>query len=172
MIYDVLCISDVFFFFFSSRRRHTRFDCDWSSDVCSSDLAGGFREDREGKRIPLGKNLAVGDVFAVLKAETRAVNDVVTLLLAVLFVNDGDRPARFMAMSVPPRPSTRLRSTNLTMPLLRASRVERSETRVAVPPMWNVRMVSCVPGSPMDCAAMTPTASPSSTMRPVARLRP
>src|SRR2546430_3325334 len=27
-----------FLFFFSSRRRHTRFDCDWSSDVCSSDL--------------------------------------------------------------------------------------------------------------------------------------
>src|SRR6266478_8932647 len=27
------------FFFFSSRRRHTRFDGDWSSDVCSSDLA-------------------------------------------------------------------------------------------------------------------------------------
>src|SRR2546430_5522560 len=31
-------ISWLFFFFFSSRRRHTRFDCDWSSDVCSSDL--------------------------------------------------------------------------------------------------------------------------------------
>src|SRR5205085_659365 len=30
---DFLC------FFFSSRRRHTRFDCDWSSDVCSSDLS-------------------------------------------------------------------------------------------------------------------------------------
>src|SRR2546430_8158270 len=28
----------IVFFFFSSRRRHTRFDCDWSSDVCSSDL--------------------------------------------------------------------------------------------------------------------------------------
>src|SRR5438034_8638184 len=28
----------VFFFFFSSRRRHTRSLCDWSSDVCSSDL--------------------------------------------------------------------------------------------------------------------------------------
>src|SRR5438309_12124827 len=26
-------------FFFSSRRRHTRWNCDWSSDVCSSDLA-------------------------------------------------------------------------------------------------------------------------------------
>src|SRR2546430_7992277 len=33
----VVCIV-LFFFFFSSRRRHTRFDCDWSSDVCSSDL--------------------------------------------------------------------------------------------------------------------------------------
>src|SRR5438270_533684 len=31
-----------FFFFFSSRRRHTRFDCDWSSDVCSSDLARSY----------------------------------------------------------------------------------------------------------------------------------
>src|SRR5690242_6143466 len=31
------------FFFFSSRRRHTRLTCDWSSDVCSSDL---FEVDR------------------------------------------------------------------------------------------------------------------------------
>src|SRR5205085_7906570 len=30
--------------FFSSRRRHTRFDCDWSSDVCSSDLSSGYPE--------------------------------------------------------------------------------------------------------------------------------
>src|SRR5882757_6952984 len=30
----------LFFFFFSSRRRHTRYWRDWSSDVCSSDLAG------------------------------------------------------------------------------------------------------------------------------------
>src|SRR5439155_9213276 len=28
-------------FFFSSRRRHTRWPRDWSSDVCSSDLAPG-----------------------------------------------------------------------------------------------------------------------------------
>src|SRR2546427_8569381 len=32
-----MCLGRLFFFF-SSRRRHTRFDCDWSSDVCSSDL--------------------------------------------------------------------------------------------------------------------------------------
>src|SRR5438034_6540112 len=34
----LLCLF-FFFFFFSSRRRHTRSLCDWSSDVCSSDLA-------------------------------------------------------------------------------------------------------------------------------------
>src|SRR5438132_4701286 len=46
-------------FFFSSRRRHTRSLCDWSSDVCSSDLdaawkfnlftAEKFAQDLEGK---------------------------------------------------------------------------------------------------------------------------
>src|SRR2546430_8702715 len=36
-IVQVVCMWIIFFFFFSSRRRHTRFDCDWSSDVCSSD---------------------------------------------------------------------------------------------------------------------------------------
>src|SRR5438270_6733038 len=34
-------------FFFSSRRRHTRFDCDWSSDVCSSDLFMGVASTME-----------------------------------------------------------------------------------------------------------------------------
>src|SRR5256886_8549834 len=31
-------------FFVSSRRRHTRFDCDWSSHVCSSDLVSAAAE--------------------------------------------------------------------------------------------------------------------------------
>src|SRR5688572_32387452 len=42
-------------FFFSSRRRHTRFDCDWSSDVCSSDL-GEYR----------GLQFSYDDAFAQL----------------------------------------------------------------------------------------------------------
>src|SRR2546421_9611700 len=33
-------------FFFSSRRRHTRSDRDWSSDVCSSDLATGVSSEK------------------------------------------------------------------------------------------------------------------------------
>src|SRR5262249_60391811 len=36
------------FFFFSSRRRHTRLVSDWSSDVCSSDLASA----RSGPAVP------------------------------------------------------------------------------------------------------------------------
>src|SRR5256886_3855122 len=44
--------SVVAFFFFSSRRRHTRFDCDWSSDVCSSDLGGALRQrERRPRRL-------------------------------------------------------------------------------------------------------------------------
>ena len=42
----------------------------------------------------------------------------------------------------------------------------------ATPPVWNVRIVSCVPGSPIDCAAMMPTASPICASWPVASARP
>src|SRR5205807_4136646 len=34
-------------FFFSSRRRHTRLQGDWSSDVCSSDLSHARKRQRE-----------------------------------------------------------------------------------------------------------------------------
>src|SRR3989454_7133479 len=40
-----------FFFFFSSRRRHTRLQGDWSSDVCSSDL-GPRLDARDLPRLP------------------------------------------------------------------------------------------------------------------------
>src|SRR2546430_6019229 len=45
-------------FFFSSRRRHTRFDCDWSSDVCSSDLLITAMHDEEKITI---STIAVGE---------------------------------------------------------------------------------------------------------------
>ena len=41
----------------------------------------------------------------------------------------------------------------------------------ATPPVWKVRSVSCVPGSPIDWAAMMPTASPIATTLPVAGRR-
>src|SRR5206468_5108050 len=42
-----------FFFFFSSRRRHTRSDRDWSSDVCSSDLARAAAKNHVVRILPL-----------------------------------------------------------------------------------------------------------------------
>src|SRR3712207_4201484 len=41
----------VCFFFFSSRRRHTRYWRDWSSDVCSSDLATTAEEVQARQRV-------------------------------------------------------------------------------------------------------------------------
>src|SRR5438270_2448417 len=58
-----------FFFFFSSRRRHTRFDCDWSSDVCSSDLAG---------------ILEIADIFVVSKADKPGADQTVAELAMLL----------------------------------------------------------------------------------------
>src|SRR5689334_23586869 len=47
-------------FFFSSRRRHTRWNCDWSSDVCSSDLEvprSRGQRDVDADEVGLGEQL-------------------------------------------------------------------------------------------------------------------
>src|SRR6266478_6450535 len=58
-----------FFFFFSSRRRHTRFDCDWSSDVCSSDLDVNGLRIADRKHIGLAEMLKGGVIMDVTNAE-------------------------------------------------------------------------------------------------------
>src|SRR2546430_12862496 len=75
-------------FFVSSRRRHTRFDCDWSSDVCSSDLfhlaaivSGqaeadtdlGYRVNLDGTRAVLDACRALGTCPRVVFASSLAV---------------------------------------------------------------------------------------------------
>src|SRR5688572_33229712 len=52
-------------FFFSSRSRHTRFDCDWSSDVCSSDLLARIYVARGRWGRPAGLVVVVLAVAAV-----------------------------------------------------------------------------------------------------------
>src|SRR5205085_1873624 len=68
------------FFFFSSRRRHTSFDCDWSSDVCSSDLVGHVVADgrgvvgqggERGPDLALGQDAADGGLDLGRLAHTR-----------------------------------------------------------------------------------------------------
>src|SRR5256885_12444805 len=82
------------FFFFSSRRRHTRLQGDWSSDVCSSDLKVGRIPQHAGRPEwggrppgqtheelsvlvgprPLGRGGGVGDVLlAQPRSEERRV---------------------------------------------------------------------------------------------------
>ena len=78
--------------------------------------------------------------------------------------------------SIDTTPST---SAILARPLgLRASNSSTTRGRPCVmsapatPPVWKVRIVSCVPGSPIDWAATMPTASPIWAVLPVAIARP
>src|SRR2546430_5063509 len=65
---DMRCVG---FFFFESRRRHTIFDCDWSSDVCSSDLTATAKDNllREGvhpRHIQVTGNTVIDALFFAL----------------------------------------------------------------------------------------------------------
>src|SRR5688572_31244995 len=59
-----------FFFFFSSRPRHTRFDCDSSSDVCSSDLQADPDSASRRRLVRLASRPALRDTIA---AQTRSL---------------------------------------------------------------------------------------------------
>src|SRR5438034_7450924 len=66
----------IFFFFFSSRRRHTRSLCDWSSDVCSSDLDridGPACFQQMSNQQPMGGLNDAGHLFFRLRSEERRV---------------------------------------------------------------------------------------------------
>ena len=65
-----------------------------------------------------------------------------------------------------------LNSSISMIPSYLASTLDIPVILEAVPPMWKVLKVNCVPGSPIDWAAITPTASPFWTILPVAKLRP
>src|SRR5256885_10608739 len=74
------------FFFFSSRRRHTRLQGDWSSDVCSSDLAvalekilraqlGAIRQQRDPQKLFLLRE--IDRVFEQLRSVSVAAKRIV-----------------------------------------------------------------------------------------------
>src|SRR5256885_9710004 len=60
-------------FFFLSIRRHTRLQCDWSSDVCSSDLPLGVADTRSAQaRVYLTR----GDLERARDEEAKAIAQV------------------------------------------------------------------------------------------------
>src|SRR2546430_10328607 len=67
ILYNIVVIC----FFFSSRRRHTRFDCDWSSDVCSSDLP--IAQDAQGSIGPFSPSICRIDWQTITSAPSGAL---------------------------------------------------------------------------------------------------
>src|SRR5688500_20053743 len=71
------------FFFFSSRRRHTRLQGDWSSDVCSSDLGyTGLEQDA----VEAGRQLRVD---SVLEGHIQKLHDRIRVSISLRSVSDG-----------------------------------------------------------------------------------
>src|SRR5882762_11529928 len=85
----------LFFFFFSSRRRHTRFKCDWSSDVCSSDLyaAGVVRG---------------GGALCARAAAARRGRGLSRVMDLLLVVNAGSSSLKFCVYSIAEAPTPAL----------------------------------------------------------------
>src|SRR5260370_9827813 len=87
------------FFFFSSRRRHTRFKCDWSSDVCSSDLCSRCNRVSEGGRnvggYPIGNDTAPrrGKEVALIGPQLEQIQRRASVLL-----NDAPHPRKFAGL--------------------------------------------------------------------------
>src|SRR2546430_13846525 len=90
----------VIIFFFSSRRRHTRFDCDWSSDVCSSDLGpvsvGGYQTLRRTDVVspPPVTGSIVGMDVRIVDASGQVVPQDQLMLHHDMFANGGPRNSR------------------------------------------------------------------------------
>src|SRR5256885_3429842 len=94
------------FFFFSSRRRHTRLQGDWSSDVCSSDLTPTYPDYHWVVRGDVDKIFGAG-FTGRLQAAILTIDD--PTLLAIF-----DR-TKFIPAKNRDRKSTRLNSSHLVI---------------------------------------------------------
>src|SRR5256885_6027082 len=122
-------------FFFSSRRRHTRLQGDWSSDVCSSDLAqGGGRLEPYGARVmfstPPATNTSPSPALIAWAALAAACNPEPHSRFTVWPGTSTGRPATSDAMRATLRLSSPawLVHPRITSSMLAGSMPERSTT--------------------------------------------
>ena len=139
-------------------------------DVVGRALALG--DDRLGVGVPFGQAGALLELGVFLDQHLGAVRHLVAGALAAVLVGHDEFAVPAHDTSWPSELSTTFLLRICKTPSTEASTLDCSPPPWAAPPMWKVRMVSCVPGSPIDCAAMTPTASPMLTLVPRARSRP
>src|SRR5688500_604124 len=76
-------------FFFSSRRRHTRLQGDWSSDVCSSDLRGGSAHLMAPDHGLLGENSIVGGGMPIAAGAALAAKTTGSDRMVAVSIGDG-----------------------------------------------------------------------------------
>src|SRR5206468_6848333 len=99
--------------FFSSRRRHTRSDRDWSSDVCSSDLDPVVERGEPGPVLTAIANHP-GDILVIGAGRRGTLARVFSGRVSRYCLAHGHAP--IVAIPPPDRKSTRLNSSHDQMP--------------------------------------------------------
>src|SRR5256885_11859100 len=84
---QIAVLDESMFFFFSSRRRHTRLQGDWSSDVCSSDLVRVARFLETGRLELADGDLPARDLLGIYEAarDLRRADRAVRIDFGVIF---------------------------------------------------------------------------------------
>src|SRR6266566_5989932 len=95
----------VFFFFFSSRRRHTRLQGDWSSDVCSSDLNTSWvsadRRHHLAESVWFQDGVCVDNADVWMRREVQAAIQCVRFAAAGAFIDNEEAAFQAAAVEAP-----------------------------------------------------------------------
>jgi hypothetical protein len=108
-------------------------------------VTSNFRKDRESERVPCSQQLILSYACAVFDQDVRTVNDLVTRSFTTAIVNNRQRTVTIHGDAFAFAALDRLQVYILDCAVLSRFVLGRF-FQTAVPPMWNVRIVNCVPG--------------------------
>lgn len=107
-------------------------------------------DDRQGVGIPLGQLVAFGHLLALVLEQAGAVGHAMARLLAAVVVDEDDLAVARHHHQLPLAVGHHVAVDHLHVVSKADSMLDCSAPLWAAPPMWNVRIVSWVPGSPID----------------------